>query len=150
MSDSIQVRLLADMKKAQKERDKIRLGAIRWIRDALQKREKEAGKELEDADAAQVLASLAKKYRDSIEQAHGGNRPELAEKEENELKILEEYLPKSLTEAEIEAIVDEAIESTGAKGPKEMGVVMKTIKPKWTGRADGKLVSEIVKKKLSK
>lgn len=146
---TIQERLLADMTKAQKERNKLRLGAIRWIRDALQKRAKEVLRELDDNEAAEVLASVAKKYKDSIEQARNVGRMDIAEKEESELSVLEEYLPKALAEVEIEALVDEAIISTGAKGAKDMGAVMKVIKPKWSGRADGKLVSDIVKKKLA-
>ena len=149
MSSSIQERLLEDMKKAQKDRNTIRLNAIRWIRDAVQKTAKERKIELADEEIVQVLTSLAKKYRDSIEQAGAAGRAEFVEKEKTELAILEEYLPKQLSQAEIEKLVSDAIASAQAKGPKDMGLVMKTIKPAVAGKADGKLVSEIVKSKLA-
>jgi len=150
LTASIQERLIEDMKKAQKERDKLRLGAVRWIRDAIQKRAKDVGHELDASEAAEVLTSLAKKYRESIEQARKGGREEMASKEESELSVLEQYLPKQLTKEEIEALIDEVIAATGAKGPKDMGVVMKSIKPKWSGRADGREVSEIARSKLNR
>ena len=149
MRTSVQEQLLADMKKAMKEQDKLRLGAIRWIRDALQKRAKDVGHELDEAETSEVLASLVKKYADSIEQAQKAGRTDVMEKEQGELRVLEEYVPKQLTNAEIESLVEQTIAETQAKGPKDMGMVMKAIKPKWTGRADGRLVSEIVKAKLS-
>jgi len=149
LSESVQERLLADMKKAMKEQDKLRLGAIRWIRDALQKRAKDLGHELDETESSEVLASLVKRYTDSIEQAKNAARTDVLEKEEGELRVLEEYVPKQLTNSEIESLVEQTIAETEAKGPKDMGMVMKTIKPKWAGRADGKLVSEIVKTKLT-
>lgn len=147
---STEERLVEDMNRAQKERDKLRLGAIRWMRDTLQKHAKETGKSsLDDTEAAEVLGKLAKKYRESIEQARQAGRVELAEKEEAELRVLEEYLPRQLSNAEIEEMVRETISEVGAKGPGDMGTVMKALKPKWAGRADGKTVSEIVKAKLN-
>jgi len=147
---STEERLVEDMNRAQKEQDKLRLGAIRWMRDTLQKHAKEAGKSsLDDTEAAEVLGKLAKKYKESIEQARQAGRVELAEKEEAELRVLEEYLPKQLSNAEIEEMVRETISEVGAKGPGDMGAVMKALKPRWAGRADGKTVSEIVKAKLN-
>jgi len=147
---SVEKLLVEDMNRAQKERDKLRLGAIRWMRDTLQKHAKETGKScLDDSEAAEVLGKLAKRYRESIEQARRAGRIELAEKEEAELRILEEYLPRPLSTDEIEGMVKEAISEVGAKGPKDMGAVMKALKPGWAGRADGKTVSEIVKTKLN-
>lgn len=146
----IEDKLKEDMIKAQKGGDKARLSAIRWIRDALQKHAKEVNKELTDEEALEVLAGVAKKYRDSIEQARRGGREDLAQKEEFELKVLEEYMPKPLSREEIEKLVEETISETGAKSPKDMGAVMKALKPKWAGRADGKTVSDIVKEKLTK
>lgn len=145
----IEDRLKEDMIKAQKGRDKARLSAIRWIRDAIQKHAKEVKKELSDDEVLGVLSGLAKKYRDSIEQARKGGREGLVQKEEFELKVLEEYMPKPLSRAEIEKLVEETISETGAKGPKDMGAVMKALKPK-VGVTDGKTVSEIVKEKLTK
>ena len=149
MSSSVQERLLADMKKAMKEQNKLRLGAIRWIRDALQKRAKDVGHELDEAETAEVLASLVKRYADSIEQARNAGRTDVLEKEQGELRVLEEYMPKQLSNVEIESLVEQTIAETQATGAKDMGMVMKAIKPKWAGRADGRLVSEIVKTKLS-
>ena len=146
---TIQERLLEDMKQAQKAGDKSRLSAIRWIRDAVQKRAKEERKDLTDDAVMEVLANLAKKYSDSIEQARKGGREDLVQHEESELKILQEYLPSPLSREELIKLVEATISETGAKGPKDMGNVMKALKPKWAGRADGKLVSEIVKDKLT-
>ncbi len=147
---SLEERLVEDMNRAQKEQDKLRLGAIRWMRDTLQKHAKESGKEsLDDTEASEALGKLAKKYRESIEQAREAGRNELAEKEEAELRVLEEYLPKQLSAAEIEQMAKETIAEVGAKGPKDMGAVMKALKPKWAGKADGKTVSEVVKAKLN-
>lgn len=146
---TIQERLLEDMKQAQKAGDKARLSAIRWIRDAIQKRVKEERKELSEDQVMDVLTNLAKKYKDTIEQARQGGREDLAQREETELKILQIYLPSPLSNEELIKLVEETISETGAKGPKDMGNVMKALKPKWAGRADGKAVSEIVKEKLT-
>ncbi len=137
------------MKDAQKAGDKARLGAIRWIRDAIQKEAKESRKELTDDEVMVVLGKVAKKYRDSIEMAVKGGREDLAKHEQRELSVLEEYLPSQLTEEEILKLVEETISEKSAKGSKDMGSVMKALKPKWAGRADGKTVSEAVKKKLA-
>lgn len=146
---TIQERLQKDMILAQKAADKNRLGAIRWIRDAVQKKAKEAKRDLTEEETAEVLGNLAKKYSDSIEQAKKGGRDDLALHEEAELKVLQEYLPAGLSREELVKLVEETISETGAKGPKDMGNVMKALKPKWAGRADGKTVSEIVKEKLT-
>lgn len=137
------------MKQAMKAGDKTRLAAIRWFRDAVQKKAKEAMRELSEEEVTETLAALAKKYHDSIEQATQGGRAEIVNKEKLELEILEEYLPKPLSNEELSRIIEETISETGAKGPKDMGNVMKALKPKWAGRADGKTVSETVKQKLA-
>lgn len=146
----IEEKLKEEMIKAQKSGEKARLSAIRWIRDALQKHAKGLKKELTDEEALDVLSGLAKKYRDSIEQARKGGREDIAQKEEFELKVLEEYMPKPLSREEIEKLVEGTISEIGATGPNDMGAVMKALKPKWAGRADGKTVSDVVKEKLTK
>src|SRR5690606_30879940 len=103
----------------------------------------------DDAGIVQVISSEIKKRRDSIAEYEKGGRADLVEKEQAELKVLQSYLPEQLSEAEVERLVDEAIAATGAQGPRDMGPVMKALQPKIQGRADGKMVSEKVKQKLS-
>jgi hypothetical protein len=96
-----------------------------------------------------VVSTEIKRRRDSVEQYRAGNRPDLADKEEAEIKILQEFLPQQLTREEVEAKVAEAITRVGAQGPKDMGAVMKALLPEVQGRADGKVVSELVKQRLA-
>jgi uncharacterized protein YqeY len=103
---------------------------------------------LEDADALAVIRKQAKQREDSIEQFTKGNRVDLADKEKHELEILKSYLPQELAEEELNKIIDEAVATTGASGLKDMGKVMKEANTQIAGRADGKLVSELVKKRL--
>jgi len=103
---------------------------------------------LDDAGVIAVLNTSAKKAQESIEQFEKGGRPELAQKEKDELAIIKAYLPAALSEDELSGLVDEAIKESGAVGAKDMGKVMKALMPKTAGRADGKLVSALVQKKL--
>jgi uncharacterized protein YqeY len=112
-------------------------------------REIEVMKPLDDAGVQAVIASEIKRRRDSVEQYRTGNRQDLAEKEEAEIKILQGYLPAQLGEDELRAKVDAAIAKTGAQGPKDMGAVMKALLPEVQGRAEGKVVSDLVKARLS-
>jgi uncharacterized protein YqeY len=104
---------------------------------------------LPDEAILKVLATMVKQRREAIELYLKGNRPELAAKEEGEIAVLERFLPKALTAAEIEALVREAIAETGARGASEMGRVMKVLMPKVAGRADGKAVNEAVRRLLT-
>jgi len=106
-------------------------------------------KPLDDAGVLQVIAGEIKRHKDSIEQFRAGNRPELVEKEEAEAVILLAYLPAQLGEADLKALVEAAVIKTGAAGPRDMGTVMKALLPEVQGKADGKLVSELVKARLS-
>jgi uncharacterized protein YqeY len=115
----------------------------------IKNREIEARGELADDAILKALASMVKKRRESIELFLKGNRPELAEKEQAEIVVLETYLPKGLSEADVEALAREAIAAAGAGAPSDMGRVMKELMPKVAGRADGKLVSEVVRRLLS-
>jgi len=138
-----------DMTNAMKAREPARLSALRMVKAALMNGEVSKGRALEDAEAQQVLASLIKQRRDSIEQFTNAGRTDLADKESAELAILEHYAPPSLSAAEIELAVDAAIKETGAAGAKDMGRVMKAVMAALAGRSvDGKAVNELVRKKL--
>ncbi len=141
--------LQKDMQKAAKERNPLALSALRMALADIKNREIEARGELADDAILKALGSMVKKRRESIELFLKGNRPELAEKEQAEIVVLESYLPKGLSEAEVEALAREAIAAAGAGAPSDMGRVMKELMPKVAGRADGKLVSEVVRRLLS-
>ena len=145
---SIQDQLLDAMKVAMKAKDSLRLTTIRMARTALKNVEIDTRKELDEAAAIKVLSTLVKQRREAAE-AYRETRPELAEKEELEVLVLQEFLPAQLSEAEIEALVAKAIAESGADSMKAMGAVMKLVTPQTTGRADGKLVSNLVRKRLA-
>lgn len=146
---SIQDRLSEEMKAAMKARDSLRLGTIRMARTALKNAEIEARQELDDAAAIKVLSTLVKQRREAAE-AYRATRPELADKEEQELVVLQEFLPAQLSEVELEEMIARAIAESGAGSLRDMGAVMKLVTPQTTGRADGKLVSELVRRHLSR
>jgi hypothetical protein len=141
---TIQEQLSEAMKAAMRAQDSLRLSAIRMARTAVKNAEIEARGALDDAGVIRVLSTLVKQRRESAE-AYRGIRPELAAKEEQELAILQEFLPRQLDEAELKAIIAAAVSASGATGPRDMGAVMKLVTPQTTGRADGRLVSELVK-----
>ncbi len=145
---SIQDQLLDAMKVAMKAKDSLRLTTIRMARTALKNVEIDTRQELDEAAAIKVLSTLVKQRREAAE-AYRETRPELAEKEELEVVILQEFLPAQLSEAEIEALVAKAVAESGASSMKDMGAVMKLVTPQTTGRADGKLVSNLVRKLLA-
>jgi uncharacterized protein YqeY len=138
-----------EMVLAAKTKDKIRLSALRMLKSGLHNREIDAKRELDEGEFLQLLSSMVKQRRDSIEQFAKGGRADLVEKEEAELKVIEEFLPAQLSEAELDASIAEAIREMGAEGVRDMGKVMKVLMPKLTGRADGKAVGEKVKARLS-
>lgn len=146
---ALKERLDADLKSAMREKDALKLSVIRMLKSAVKYREIEIMKPLDDAGVTTVLSSEIKRRRDSVEQYRAGNRQDLVEKEEAEIVILQAYLPAQLSDDELRAKVDAAIATTGAKGPKDMGAVMKALLPDVQGRADGKVVSEMVKTRLS-
>ena len=146
---SLVERLSADIAGAMRARDQGRLSALRMAKAALMNSEVQRGRALEDAEAQQVIASLIKQRRDSIEQFKAGGRPELAEREAAEIAILEAYLPPPLDAAEIDRAGDEAIAETAARSPKDLGRVMKAVMNRFAGRAvDGKMINERVRQKL--
>ena len=138
-----------DMADAMKARDQGRLSALRMVKAALMNGEVAKGRALEAPEAQQVLASLIKQRRDSIEQFRNAGRTDLVDKETAELGILETYAPPPVTPEELERAVDAAIRDTGAAGAKDMGRVMKSVMGDLAGRSvDGKAVNELVRKKL--
>ena len=146
---SLREHLNESMKTAMKARDDLRLSAIRMIRSMVKNREIDQKKEMDDQGIIEVISTLSKQRRESIRMYQEGNRPDLVEKEEAELAILLGFLPAQLSEEEINALIDRVIAETGAQGAKDMGRVMKALTPLTSGKADGKAVSEAVKRKLA-
>lgn len=150
---SLKEKIDADLKESLKSGKKERLNAIRSIRAALLEKEvsiRVGGvATLSEEQETEVLVSLAKKRRDAIEQFTAGNRPDLAENEQSELAVIEEYLPEPVSEEEIVAAIEEIIAKTGASSMKEMGRVMGEAMKQLKGKADGAKVQQIVKSLLS-
>jgi len=152
---TLKERIAVDLKSAMKAADRTRVGVLRMLNAQILDREVDLrtkqGRDyqLSDGETLEVISTYAKQRRQSIESYRGGGREDLATQEEAELEILHDYLPKQLSETEIEALVEKAVNETGAAGPKDMGTVMKVLMPDVKGVADGKLVSEIVRRKLS-
>jgi uncharacterized protein YqeY len=150
-------KIQTDIVTAMKARDEHKLTTLRMVKSALKNKEIDKREKLSDAEESQILTTLIKQRKESVESFTKGNRPELAEKERVEIGIIEAYLPQAAGEDEIRAVVQAAIAQIaegGAKpGPKEMGSVMKAVQQRIQAgglRADGKLVSELVKAELAK
>jgi uncharacterized protein YqeY len=142
-------RISQDIATAMKSRDTTRLAALRMAKAALMNQEVQKGRALEDAESLQVVTSLIKQRRDSIEQFRKGGREDLAEKESAEISVLETYLPPAMDTAGLEALVNEVVTELGASGPKDLGRVMKAVMPRLAGQAvDGKAVTDMVKRRL--
>ena len=146
---ALREKLDEDLKSAMRAKDSLRMNTVRALKSAVKYREIELMKPLDDAGILGVMATEIKRRRDSVEQYRAGNRADLADKEEAEIQILQEFLPQQLSPAEVEAKVAEVIARVGAQGPKDMGAVMKALLPEVQGRADGKVVSELVKQRLA-
>ncbi len=144
---SLKEQLTEDMKTAMKAKEagKQRLGVIRLVRGAVRQLEIDGKKELDDAGVLAVLSKEVKQRRDSIEEFRKGGREDLVKQNEEEIAILMEYLPQQLSEDEVRSLVKEAVTASGASSPKDMGKVMKLLMPKVKGRADGKLVNDLVR-----
>ncbi len=142
-------RLSEEMKVAMKARDDIRLSVIRLVRSSVKNREIESRHELADGEIIEVVSTLVKQRRESIRMFGEAGRTDLVEKEEKELAVLLTFLPQQLTREEVESLVAKVVADCGAQGPKDMGKVMKAIMPHVAGRADGSLVSAVVKEKLA-
>lgn len=146
---SLKTRITDDVKAAMKAREAQRLGALRLLTAAIKQREVDERVELDDAQVIAVIEKMIKQRRDSIAQYEKGNRPDLAAQEQFEIGVLSAYLPQQATDAEIDAVVADAVAATGAKGVADMGKVMGLVKAKLAGRADMGKVSARVKAKLA-
>lgn len=145
LADKINV----DIAAAMKARDAARLSALRMLKAAVTNKGVEKARDLEDAETVQVIASLVKQRRDSIEQFSKAGRADLVDKETAEIAVLEEYLPPAATAEDIDAAIGAAIAETGATSAKDIGKVMKAVMPRLAGRnADGRAVNEAVRRKL--
>lgn len=157
---SLKTKLMDDLKTSMKSGDKVRLSVIRMVQAALKNKEidervkpadpkdSRSQDQKDDDSVMTVIKTLVKQRKDSIEQFTAGNRQDLVDQETAELKILESYLPSQMSSDEVAAVVSDVIKSTGASSAKDMGAVMKAVIAQTKGRADGKLISELVKAKL--
>jgi hypothetical protein len=145
----INIRLNEEMVTAAKAKDKIRLSTIRMIKTSLHNKEINLMRPLEESEVLQVLSSMIKQRKDSIEQFAKGGRADLVEKEEAELKVVQGFLPAQMTDEEVDALIKKAIDDAGAVSIKDMGKVMKILMPQIAGQTDGKIVGEKVKAFLS-
>lgn len=150
---SLKDRITDDIKAAMKAKDKVRLETVRSIKKVIIEKESTVRAKgqttLDEAQELEVLTQLAKQRRDAIEQYTQANRTDLADAEAAELAIIEEYLPAQLSDAEIEAVIDDLVAKTGASSPKDMGKVMGPAMKELKGRADGAKVQAFVKSKLA-
>ncbi|MHB9111497.1 MAG: GatB/YqeY domain-containing protein [Thermoleophilia bacterium] len=145
---SITRQIQADVVVAMKARDRERVSALRMIVSELQKAAKEAGEDFGEEQELKVLMGEKKKRQQAADAFREGGRAESAAKEEAEAAVIDTYLPRAMDEGELSALVDEAVASTGAGGIRDMGKVMSALMPRVAGRADGKLVSDMVRKRL--
>lgn len=144
-------RVQQDLTDAMRARDELRLSVLRMVKAALKNKEVEKMRPLEEAEALQVLHTLIKQRRDSVEQFTRGGRIDLATKEQKEIALIEVYLPAAASDAEMDAAIEAAIAETGANSPKQMGAVIKAAKAALSGKTvDGKSLSERVKERLAK
>ncbi len=141
--------LLQDLKEAMKQKDTLKKDTITMLRAAILQVEKDSQKVLTDDEICAVVAKEVKKRKESIKEYEEAGREDIAENLKREIEILSKYLPEQLTQEEIEKLVDEAIAKSGAQSPRDMGKVMGILRPQTAGKADGKLVSDIVKEKLA-
>ncbi len=149
MSQTLKSDLTDAMKAAMRAKEKERLVVIRGVLAAIKQREIDEQIELDDTQVLAVLDKLVKQRKDSAQQFRDADRMDLAEKEEMEMKVLQEFLPAALSAEEIARLIDDAVSSTGAQSMKDMGKVMGLLKPQVQGRADMSQVSALIKQKLS-
>ena len=148
MSSTLQDKLSNDLKEAMRSKDLLRLSTLRLIKAGIQNEEIARGKPLDDAAVIDLVSRQAKQRQDSIEQFKKGNRLDLVEKEEAELEVVKGYLPQQLTVGEIENLVTEVIQKTGAHSAGDKGKVMGALMPQVRGRADGSIVNSVVSRLL--
>lgn len=148
-TDDLKQAIQQDMITAMREKDKERLATIRLLMAAIKQREIDSQTTLDNNGVIRVIEKMIKQRHESIKQFKAGNRLELAKKEQREIAVLEQYMPKALSEDEINAAIDEAIKESGANTMKDMGKVMALLKDKLQGRADMSQVSDKIKERLS-
>ena len=145
----IREKIMTDVKQAMRDRDQVRLDSLRFLQSAIKNREIELRPNAITAEEVMgVIKRLVKQRKESIEQYQAAARQDLVDKESLELKVLEAYLPSQMSKEQVESLVAQVIESTGAKSVKEMGAVMKEVLARAAGTADNRMVSEVVKAKL--
>ncbi len=142
--------LMEDLKDAMRKRQEVRVGAIRLARAAIANEAIAKGKPLTDEDIIGVLSRQIKQRRESIDAFTKGNRPELAAKEQEEMEILQAYMPQQMSREEIAKAAEAAIQQVGATGPSDFGKVMSKLAPQLKGRAEGQVIAEVVRELLSK
>jgi uncharacterized protein YqeY len=145
----LEERLVDEMKQAMRSSDKVRVSTIRMIRTAVKNKEIELRKKLDDEEIQRVIQGMLRRNEESIEQFRLGGRMDLVDKESQEGDILKSFLPQALSTEEILKVIDESIEETQASSMKDLGKVMKSVMPKLTGKADGKVINQLVKERLS-
>ncbi|MDD4356971.1 MAG: GatB/YqeY domain-containing protein [Smithellaceae bacterium] len=145
----VNARINEEMVSAAKAKDKVRLSAVRMLKTALHNKEIDLKQPLNETETMQILSGLVKQRKDSIEQFAKGGRQDLVEKEEAELKILQEFMPEQMSDEEVDRLIQKTIADIGAVSIKDMGKVMKILMPQITGKADGKAAGEKVKALLS-
>ncbi len=146
---NLEEQLMEEMKQAMKTGDKVRLSTIRMIRSSLKNKEIELRRRLEDEDVMKVIQGMVRKGEESLEQFRSGGRKDLVEKEQAEIEILKSFLPQPLSQEEMIRIIDETIRETQASSLKDLGKVMKAVMPKLEGKADGRVINQLVKERLS-
>ena len=146
---SLNHKIIEDLKVAMKKQDRLRLSCLRMLKTSLKNRQVEKGRELNDEEIRSQIFSLVRKGKEAIKGFREGGREDLAHKEEQELEIFYEYLPKQLATEEIESILQEVISELSAESPRDLGKVMKAAMARMAGQAQGKEVNEIAKKLLS-
>jgi len=145
---SLKERLLEDMKVAMRDKDVIKKNTVQMARSAVLQVEKDSRITLDDDGVLDIIAKEVKKRRDSLPEFEKSGRQELIDNLKTEIEVLMQYLPKQLTEEELEAIVKQAVQDTGASSAKDMGRIMQEVMPKVKGRADGRMINQIAKKIL--
>lgn len=145
----LKAKFTEDMKAAMKAGESTKLGVLRMLISEVKKREIDKREALSETEVQKTISTLIKQREDSVEAFTKGNRPDLADKEKAEAEVLRAYLPAQMSREEVEAIVVAAIQETGAKAVADIGKVMKAVLPKVAGKADGKIINEIAKSKLS-
>jgi len=145
---SLKDRIKDDVKQAMRDKDEARLTALRMLAAAIQRKEVDERVTLDDAQVIAVIEKQLKQARESIEQFEKGGRPELAEKEKREMAVWQVYMPAALSDAEVDALINEAVSATGAASIKDMGKVMGVLKPRVAGRADMGALGAKIKARL--